>query len=139
MKKLLHLFGILFFSFTLQSQVCEYLGPDQILPCGQTSTTITADFSQCVGGFVPPKLTNTYLVQNIPFAPSPNTGTQVFLGDDASTGALPIGFSFCFLETLIPIFTLDPMVGFHFLPVNQILLQQRLYRQQRLMCPKIAS
>jgi gliding motility-associated-like protein len=83
--------------YVVLGQACEYLGPDQFLPCGQTSTIITADFSQCSGGTVsPPKETTTYLVQNIPFAPFPNTGTQVFLGDDQVSGALPIGFSFCF-------------------------------------------
>lgn len=79
------------------SQNCQYLGADQYLPCGVTSTTITADFSQCSGGATtPPKETTTYLAQNIPFAPSPTTGTQVFLSDDAVSGMLPIGFSFCF-------------------------------------------
>ncbi len=96
-KKLLVLFNIL---LTIQAtgQVCQYLGPDQFLPCGQTSTTITADFSQCTGGSTatPPKETTTYLVENIPFSPLPNAGTQVFLGDDQVSGALPIGFSFCF-------------------------------------------
>lgn len=79
------------------AQNCQYLGADQYLPCGVTSTTITADFSQCSGGATtPPKETTTYLAQNIPFAPSPTTGTQVFLSDDAVSGMLPIGFSFCF-------------------------------------------
>ena len=79
------------------AQNCQYLGADQYLPCGVTSTTITANFSQCSGGAsTPPKETTTYLAQNIPFAPSPATGTQVFLSDDAVSAMLPIGFSFCF-------------------------------------------
>ena len=97
MKK--HYFAAVFtlICVNILSQNCQYLGPDQYLPCGITSTTITADFSQCSGGAsTPPKETTTYLVQNIPFAPSPATGTQVFLSDDAVTGALPIGFNFCF-------------------------------------------
>lgn len=97
MKKILLSVLTTFFVFLLQGQSCEYLGPDQFLPCGVTSTTITADFTQCSGGtVVPPKETNTYLVENIPFAPQPNTGTQVFLGDDQVSGSLPIGFTFCF-------------------------------------------
>lgn len=97
MKKILLASLTLTISVLGFGQACEYLGPDQFLPCGQTTTTITADFSQCSGGAVtPPKETNTYLVSNIPFAPHPNTGTQVFLSDDQNTGMLPIGFSFCF-------------------------------------------
>jgi gliding motility-associated-like protein len=97
MKKLytLALFTLSIYSGLTQN--CQYLGPDQYLPCGATTTTITADFSQCSGGTTtPPKETTSYLVQNIPFAPQPATGTQVFLGDDQVSGVLPIGFSFCF-------------------------------------------
>ena len=97
MKKIVLLVATIVGFQSIFSQSCEYLGPDQFLPCGQTSTTLTADFSQCSGGTVtPPKETNVYLVENIPFAPSPNTGTQVFLGDDQVSGSLPIGFTFCF-------------------------------------------
>jgi hypothetical protein len=36
------------------TQYCPALGPDQILPCGVGSTTLTADLSQCgVGGPTP--------------------------------------------------------------------------------------
>jgi lipid-A-disaccharide synthase len=34
-------------AFTAASQHCPELGPDQLLPCGITSTTLTADLSQC--------------------------------------------------------------------------------------------
>ena len=97
MKKTLLFLLITIGTYLTYGQTCQYLGPDQFLPCGTTTTTITADFSQCSGGTVtPPKETNTYLVENIPFAPSPNTGTQVFLGDDQVSGSFPIGFTFCF-------------------------------------------
>jgi len=97
MKKTVVLLATCFSIFNLNAQLCQYLGPDQYLPCGTSTTTITADFSQCNSNPIPPpKETNTYLVQNIPFTPSPATGTQVFLSDDAVSGALPIGFSFCF-------------------------------------------
>lgn len=40
----------LFSAFNASSQFCPALGPDQILPCGVASTTLTADLSQCAAG-----------------------------------------------------------------------------------------
>jgi len=96
MKKYSIFLFSLFLGLSIQAQNCEYLGPDQYLPCGTTSTTITADFTQCVGGNPTPLETTSYTVASIPFAPQSATGTQVFLGDDQVSGVLPIGFSFCF-------------------------------------------
>lgn len=81
--------------------LCPYIGPDLSLPCGQNSTTLTADFSNCPGGGPGPSATTSYTVANIPFAPSPVGGTVVNTwtqgnSDDGCTGALNIGFSFCF-------------------------------------------
>jgi len=45
-------------SITSYSQYCPALGPDQILPCGQGTTTLTADLTQCGIG-VNPKQTTT--------------------------------------------------------------------------------
>lgn len=93
--------GILF-CFGLSNVVsaqnnCPNLGPDQYLPCGQTTATLVANFSACIPSTVQAKLTTTYSVTNIPFAPQPTVGaTNVVLSDDSGTGALPIGFTFCF-------------------------------------------
>lgn len=76
---------------------CPNLGPDQYLPCGTTTAALFANFSACNPSTVTANLTNTYAVTNIPFAPQPTVGaTTVVLSDDSGTGALPIGFTFCF-------------------------------------------
>jgi gliding motility-associated-like protein len=88
--------AILSFPLSLSAQgLCPFIGPDLYLPCGQSSTTLTADFSNCPGG-PGPSATTTYSVSTIPFAPQAVGGTNVPLGDDAVSGVLPIGFSFCF-------------------------------------------
>jgi len=84
-------------TYSAQGQFCPFLGPDQVLPCGVNSTTLTADLTNCGNPGNPvPRETDTYLVENIPFAPNPTTGTAITLSDDAVSGALPIGFTFCF-------------------------------------------
>ena len=77
------------------SQYCPALGPDQILPCGVGSTTLTADLSQCGTGANPNQTTN-YGVSNIPYVAQTNTGTQLFMTDDSQQGPFNIGFNFCF-------------------------------------------
>jgi gliding motility-associated-like protein len=74
---------------------CPNLGPDQFLPCGTTSTTLTANFSNCPAGTAPLE-TSSYAISSIPFSADPYAGTQVTLSDDNQTGMLPIGFTFCF-------------------------------------------
>ena len=74
------------------SQYCPALGPDQILPCGVNSTTLTADLSQCGAGSNPNQ-TTSYAVTTIPYVIQPNTGTVVPLGDDAQSGIFNIGFT----------------------------------------------
>jgi gliding motility-associated-like protein len=71
------------------------LGPDQILPCGVTTATLTADLSQCTPGSNPNQ-TTSYAVANIPYAAQINSGALVALGDDAQSGTFNIGFTFCF-------------------------------------------
>ena len=90
--------GIIFSIARVTAQgLCPYIGPDLSLPCGQNSTTLVADFSNCPAGGGPgPSETTTYLATQIPFAPQAVGGTVVNLGDDAVSNALPIGFSFCF-------------------------------------------
>lgn len=75
---------------------CPSLGPDQILPCGITQTVLTANLTTCNPSTITANQTTSYSVANIPFAPYTNTGTFVNLTDDSQTGALPIGFTFCF-------------------------------------------
>ena len=89
------IFLSLLISFISLSQNCPYLGPDQILPCGVNSTTLTADFSQCGPGSNPNQTTN-YGVTNIPYVAQTNTGTQLFMSDDSQQGPFNIGFTFCF-------------------------------------------
>ena len=87
---------LLFITFQGFSQYCPYLGPDQLLPCGVGSTTLTADLTQCgVGGSNPNQTTN-YSVTNIPYATQTNTGTSITMSDDSQQGPIPIGFNFCF-------------------------------------------
>ena len=74
---------------------CPNLGPNQVLPCNVTSTTLTANFNTCPN-LAQPNSTTSYSVTNIPFAPAPIAGTSVFLSDDAQAGPFNIGFTFCF-------------------------------------------
>jgi gliding motility-associated-like protein len=78
------------------SQYCPALGPDQLLPCGVGSTTLTADLSQCGPGGPNPKQTTDYVVNSIPYVTQTNTGTQLFMTDDSQQGPFNIGFTFCF-------------------------------------------
>lgn len=94
MKHLLLLF--LLYPLFIYSQYCPALGPDQLLPCGVNSTTLTADLSQCGPGGPNPNQTTNYGVTNIPYAPQANAGALVQLGDDAISQPLNIGFTFCF-------------------------------------------
>ena len=92
-----HLFVILalFSAYTASSQFCPALGPDQTLPCGVASTTLTADLSQCAAG-TNPKQTTAYTVSSIPYAAQTNTGTNLVMTDDSQQGPFNIGFTFCF-------------------------------------------
>ena len=97
MRKLLVIFSVLI-SLVANSQYCPYLGPNQILPCGVNTTTLTADLSQCGVGTNPNQTTN-YSVSNIPYVNQTNTGTQLFMTDDSQQGPFNIGFNFCFFGT----------------------------------------
>ena len=90
-----HLLLLFLFPLFVYSQYCPALGPDQLLPCGVNSTTLTADLSQCGPGSNPNQ-TTTYNVSPIPYVIQTNTGTIVGLSDDSHSNLLPIGFSFCF-------------------------------------------
>jgi gliding motility-associated-like protein len=97
MKLLSYLFLLL--TFQGFAQYCPYLGPDQLLPCGVGSTTLTADLSQCGPGGPNPNQTTNYGVTNIPYVPQTNTGTSLFMSDDSQQGPFNIGFNFCFFGT----------------------------------------
>ena len=79
-------------------QYCPALGPDQILPCGVNTATLTADLSQCGPGSNP-NGTSAYTVSQIPYVAQTNLGTLVALGDDAQSATFNIGFTFCFYGT----------------------------------------
>ena len=81
------------------TQYCPALGPDQILPCGVTTATLTADLSQCAPGSGPYG-TSAYTVTQIPYVPQANTGALVALGDDVQSGTFNIGFTFCFYGSI---------------------------------------
>ena len=91
-----HLLLLLLFPLFVYSQFCPSLGPDQILPCGVGTTTLTADLSQCGPGGVNPNQTTNYNITNIPYVNQTNTGTQLFMGDDTQQGPFNIGFTFCY-------------------------------------------
>jgi gliding motility-associated-like protein len=94
-----HLLLLFLFPFFLYSQYCPYLGPNQLLPCGVNSTTLTADLSQCGPGGPNPNQTTNYGVTNIPYVAQTNTGTSLFMTDDSQQGPFQIGFNFCFFGT----------------------------------------
>lgn len=87
---------IFLFPLFAYSQFCPALGPDQILPCGIGSTTLTADLSQCGPGGANPNQTTNYSVAPIPYVNQTNTGNQLFMTDDSQQGPFNIGFTFCF-------------------------------------------
>ena len=101
MKNLLLL---LLFPFFAYSQYCPALGPNQLLPCGVNSTTLTADLSQCGPGGPNPNQTTNYGVANIPYVAQTNSGTQITQffadgivnNDDGVSNAIPLPFNFCF-------------------------------------------
>jgi len=95
MKKLLVLLAVVV-QTTLFAQFCPDLGPDQILPCGVGTTTLTANLANCGPGGANPNQTTSYSVANIPYVAQTNTGTQLFMTDDSQQGPFPIGFNFCF-------------------------------------------
>ncbi len=92
-----HVYALIYMLLPLVAltQYCPALGPDQILPCGIGSTTLTADLTQCGSGALP-KQTVNYAVTNIPYVAQNNTGTQLFMTDDSQQGPFNIGFTFCF-------------------------------------------
>jgi len=89
----------LLLSINIYSQYCPALGPDQILPCGVTQTTLTADLSQCGQG-ANPNGTSNYTVSQITYVPQTNNGQLVPLGDDVQSNVYNIGFTFCYYGSI---------------------------------------
>ena len=97
MKNWIHSISLLFLSlnsFEIYSQVTLCLGADATICPGQGFT-----INDCanVGGSMGGGGGAAYNTSTIPFAPDPLTaGAQVTLTDDALSGVLDIGFSFCY-------------------------------------------
>ncbi|MBK7762452.1 MAG: SprB repeat-containing protein [Bacteroidetes bacterium] len=68
-------------------------GPLDIIDCDSVCEMLHANFPK-------PLKTNTYSVSSIPFAPQTISGTTVPIGDDQFSGAIPIGFNFCYFENV---------------------------------------
>jgi hypothetical protein len=94
MKNILLPIVLILISIISYGQYCPYLGPNQALPCGVNSTTLTADLSQCGPGGPNPNQTTNYGVTNITYSPQTNTGNQLFMSDDSQQGPFNIGFNF---------------------------------------------
>lgn len=93
-KKILFLAGLFLGASKLYSQTID-ASPETQTICAGGSATLTAVVTPGGGGGSAP--TNSYAISSVPYAPEPyNTGTFVTLSDDSQSGALPIGFTFCF-------------------------------------------
>ena len=85
--KLILLIGVLL-SVISESNAQIFIGNDTVM-C-QGNLTLNAQVTPHPGATV-------YQFTTIPYNPESYTGTQVTLSDDAVSGALPIGFTFCFI------------------------------------------
>jgi len=87
MKYFSSLIAALAMSVAAQAQVTAI---DDIVICTPQQVTLSATVNGQMG-------TTAYTVGSITYAPETYAGTSVTLSDDAISGSLPIGFSFCFL------------------------------------------
>jgi len=96
-KKLLFL-AVLFFGINkLYSQTIDASPETQTICAGGTATLTAVVTPGGGGGSLP---TDSYAITSVAYTPNPyNTGTFVTLSDDSQTGALPVGFTFCFFGT----------------------------------------
>jgi len=87
------LFIILIFPSLVSAQLLDIQGPDiDTLPCSQVCKQVTATYLQ-------PLKTNVYTATATNHNPvSLSAPTSLNLQDDKFSGAVPIGFSFCFYE-----------------------------------------
>lgn len=93
MKKFFLLPLILSLACSASAQIIQINeGPVFTVPCDSVCTTVHASHPDI-------RKTNTYLVENISYAPVATPGaTTLSLTDDHFSSAVPIGFSFCFYE-----------------------------------------
>ena len=124
---------ITFYSY---SQYCPSLGPNQILPCGVGSTTLTADLSQCGPGGTNPNQTTNYGVTNIPFVNQTNSGTSLFMTDDSQQGPFQIGFNFCFFGTTYTQFYVGSNGWISFSPGQPTTFTSQLIPTGNVLVPK---
>ena len=124
---------ITFYSY---SQYCPSLGPNQILPCGVGSTTLTADLSQCGPGGANPNQTTNYGVTNIPFVNQTNNGTGLFMTDDSQQGPFQIGFNFCFFGTTYTQFYVGSNGWISFSPGQPTTFTSQLIPTGNVLVPK---
>lgn len=132
-----HLLLLLLFPFFVYSQFCPALGPDQILPCGVGTTTLTADLSQCGPGGANPNQTTNYSVGAIPYVNQTNTGNQLFMTDDSQQGPFQIGFNFCFFGTTYTQFWVGSNGWISFSPGQPITFTTQTIPTGNALVPKI--
>jgi gliding motility-associated-like protein len=78
--------------YTSLSQITE--GNSMVVPCSNPCPVLHAQYPK-------PLKTNTYNVVNIPYSYNSIAGTALNLGgDDTFSGAIPIGFQFCFFNNI---------------------------------------
>jgi len=134
MKLMRYLFILI--TFYSYSQYCPSLGPNQILPCGVGSTTLTADLSQCGPGGANPNQTTNYGVTNIPFVNQTNNGTGLFMTDDSQQGPFQIGFNFCFFGTTYTQFYVGSNGWISFSPGQPTTFTSQLIPTGNVLVPK---
>jgi gliding motility-associated-like protein len=134
MKLMRYLFILI--TFYSYSQYCPSLGPNQILPCGVGSTTLTADLSQCGPGGANPNQTTNYGVTNIPFVNQTNNGTSLFMTDDSQQGPFQIGFNFCFFGTTYTQFYVGSNGWISFSPGQPTTFTSQLIPTGNVLVPK---
>lgn len=66
-------------------------GPIEMMDCDSNCIMLHASYPK-------PLKTNQYSITSTTFSPNTITGTQVNLNDDKFSGAIPLGFDFCFFE-----------------------------------------
>ena len=120
----------------IYGQYCPALGPDQLLPCGVNTTTLTADLSQCGPGGANPNQTTNYGVTTIPYVAQINTGNMLQLGDDSQAGPYNIGFTFCFFGNTYTQFWIGSNGWISFSPAQSNNFNSSLIPNVNLFTPK---
>lgn len=95
MNKILTLVCNLFFIIVANAQLGIDIqnSPYYLMNCADSCITLHANYPK-------PLKTNLYNVVSIPFAPALIAGQTINLSDDKFSGAIPIGFDFCFFNNV---------------------------------------